>query len=92
MSNLNLRICHNAIAMFEANPQALGQQAFGKILLVHGDLDDVVANCVGWVIALKAAGEPERADEITRQLTAALDDCAQTVAALVERQFAGGAS
>jgi hypothetical protein len=78
---------NNAIAMIEANPGALSPKAFAEILAAHGNLDAAVADAVGWLAVLKFAGESKRAEEIGRQLAAALDDCTQAVGAVLDRQF-----
>ena len=82
----------NALEMIEANPAAFDPKTFNRILTAHADLDAAVANAVGWIFVLKAADESQRADEVTRQITAVLDHCAQTIGAVVEQLFAGGAS
>jgi hypothetical protein len=80
-----LAVSSNALSMISATPHALGPQALERIVAAHFDFDAAVANVVGWLFALKAAGEPELAAELGRQLTAALEGCANVVRAVLDR-------
>ena len=59
--------------------------AWSKLLRLHARIDDLAADCVGYASAFGAAGQHECADEVTRQLEAALQQCVRELAELLRQ-------
>jgi hypothetical protein len=57
--------------------------AWSRILRLHARIDDLTADAVGYLTAFEAAGQPERAAAIARQLETALQTCVQDIERLL---------